>query len=84
MAKPTVSQVRKGHIDFGGTFFHKSHMKANGETLKSFRVEQEGYELFLVHVRTGKRWVVGKDWSIRPLATRWKLADAWANQPVEK
>lgn len=50
----TVSAVKAAH---GGTFFDRSHMKANGETLKSFSVEVRHGVVNLVRNCDGKAWV---------------------------
>ena len=50
----TVSAIKAAHTGF---FFDRSHMKANGETLKSFAVEVRHGVVYLVRTRDGKAWV---------------------------
>jgi len=50
----TVSAIKAAH---GGFFFDRSHMKANGETLKSFAVEVRHGVVNLIRTRDGKAWV---------------------------
>jgi hypothetical protein len=50
----TVSAIKAAH---GGTFFDRSHMKTNGETLKSFAVEVRHGVVNLIRTRDGKAWV---------------------------
>jgi hypothetical protein len=50
----TVSAIKAAHTGF---FFDRSHMKANGETLKSFAVEIRHGVVYLVRTRDGKAWL---------------------------
>jgi hypothetical protein len=53
----TVATIKAAHESAGGVFFDRSHMKANGETLKSFTVEiRHGYA-YLIRTRDHAAWL---------------------------
>lgn len=52
----TVSAIKAAHEAAGGVFFDRSHMRANGETLKSFSVEIRHGNVYLMRDRDGAAW----------------------------